>query len=65
MPERAGRDTPNLEVAGSKPIPCKVLLIRGLLPEVVISLFEAAFLSFFFASLSEVVFEVVKMRPIH
>ena len=53
MPERAGRDTPNLEVAGSKPIPCKVLLIRGLLSEVVISLFEAAFLSFFLLDLAK------------
>ena len=29
MPERAGRETPFLEAAGSKPIRRKVLLLRG------------------------------------
>ena len=32
MAERAGCETPNIEVAGADPIHCKVLLIRGLFP---------------------------------
>ena len=45
MAERAGRETPNLDVEGSNLIRCKVLLIRGLFLFLRFSIYKAAFLS--------------------
>ena len=43
MAERAGCETPNLEVAGSNPIISKVILIQGLFLFFLISLYKAVF----------------------
>ena len=45
MAERAGRETPNLDVEGSNLIRCKVLLIRGLFLFLRFSIYKGAFLS--------------------